>query len=353
MLNWGLLGAGEIARVFANGLRFSKTGRAIAVASQTPGKAAALAADFAIPKSYTAYDALLADPNVAAVYISTIHPLHAQWAIKAAHAGKHVLVEKPIAMNYAEASAMIDAALSNDVFLMEAFMYRCHPQTRRLAELVREGAVGRVRLVRSTFSFGAAFDPASRIFAKEMGGGGILDVGGYTASATRLLAGAALGRPFADPVQVKGLGVLGPTGVDHHAAATLQFENGILGQVVTGVACEMPVEVAAYGEEGYVTVANPWLPSSPCRTALKPLPPDTQFPAETIRIHMYRTGKTQEIVMPADRDLYTYEADTVAQHLDDRQAPAMSWADSLGNMRLLDRWRAEIGLAYDQDGRNT
>jgi len=349
MLNWGLIGAGGIARVFANGLRFSKTGRAVAVASQTAGKAEAFARDFAIPKSYTSYDALLADPEIAAVYISTIHPFHAACAILAAQAGKHILVEKPLALNAAEAATMIAAARANDVFLMEAFMYRCHPQTQKLAELVAAGAVGRVQVIRAVFSFGATFNPTSRTFARELGGGGIMDVGCYPASLARLIAGAAIGQPCAEPSQVKGCGVLGPTGVDHYAAATLQFESGIVAELITGVACRMPVEAAVFGEAGALTVANPWLPSSPCRTARMPLPLDTRFPAVSIALHTYRTGQVEEIVIQPDRDLFTYEADTVAAHIADRQAPAMSWDDTLGNMRLLDRWRAEVGVVYGQD----
>ena len=351
MLNWGLIGAGGIARVFCNGLRFSKMGRAIAVASQTPGKAEKLAGDFGIPKAYASYDALLADSEVEAVYVSTIHPMHAECVIQAARAGKHILVEKPIAMNSGEAAAMIEAARTNDVFLMEAFMYRCHPQTQKLAALVREGAIGRVQVIRVVFSYGGAFQPTSRAYAKEMGGGGILDVGCYAASMSRLLAGAGLGRAFADPVQVKGCGMLGPTGVDHYAAATVEFENGIIAELITGVGCRMPTEVAVYGEEGFLSVANPWLPSSPCRSAKTPLPPDTRFPPGSITYHAYREAAPREIVVEVDRDLFTYEADMVAAHIAERQAPAMSWDDTLGNMRLLDSWRQEIGLVYEQERR--
>jgi predicted dehydrogenase len=349
MLNWGLMGAGGIARVFANGLRFSKTGRIVAVGSQTPGKAAQFGGDFGVARVYGSYEALLADAEVEAVYISTIHPFHAACAIQAAEAGKHILVEKPIAMNAAEAASMMAAARANDVFLMEAFMYRCHPQTTRLVELVRSGAVGRVQIIRAVFSFAAGFNPASRAYSKGLGGGGILDVGCYVASMARLLAGAAIDRPFAEPVEVKGCGMLGPTGVDHYAAATLKFESGIVAEIITGVACRMPAEVSVYGEAGVLTVANPWLPSSPCRTAKGPLPLDTPFPAVSMSCQTHRDGRTEEIVITPDRDLFTYEADTVAAHIGDRQAPAMSWDDSLGNMRLLDRWRQEIGLEFVQD----
>jgi predicted dehydrogenase len=345
MLNWGIMGAGGIARVFCNALRFSKTGQATAIASQTPEKLNALAEDFSIAKRYPTYEALLRDPEIDAVYISTIHPMHAEWAIKAAEAGKHLLVEKPIGMNYAEAAAMVDAAAKHDVFLMEAFMYRCHPQTQKLAELVREGAIGEVRMIRSVFSYYSPYSPSSRAHSKELGGGGILDVGCYPASMSRLIAGAAAGRPFLDPVQVKACGKVSPTGVDLYAAATLQFENDIVAEIIGGVACQMPVEVSIYGDGGMLSVPNPWLPSSPCRTAKQPLPLDTQFSAVTIELKPRGSQTAQQIVVEADRDLFTYEADTVAAHIADRQAPAMRWDDTLGNMRLLDRWRQEVGAA--------
>jgi predicted dehydrogenase len=349
MLRWGLLGAGEIARVFSNGMRFTDSGRVTAVASHTPGKAERLADAFGIPQRYHTYDALLADPQVDAVYISTINPYHAEWAIKAAQAGKHILVEKPIAMNAREAAAIIEAARANDVFLMEAFMYRCHPQTQKLAELVQDGAVGRVQIVRAVFSYAAAFDPHLRVYDKQMGGGGILDVGCYPASMTRLLVGAGQGQPFANPLIVKGCGFLGPTGVDHYAAATLEFENGVIGEIITGVSSNLPTEAAVYGDKGSLVVSNPWLPSSPCRRAATPLPPDTVFPPTTIMHYVNGEEQPREIIVQPDRDLFSYEADMVAAHIADRQAPAMRWADSLGNMELLDLWRREIGLQYDQD----
>jgi predicted dehydrogenase len=342
MLNWGILGAGGIARVFCNGLRLSKTGQAAAVASQTPARLNALADDFGIPKRYSTYEEMLRDPEIEAVYISTIHPMHAEWAIKTAEAGKHMLVEKPIGMNYAEAAAIVEAADKHNVFLMEAFMYRCHPQTQKLAELVRDGAIGEVRLIRSVFSYYSSYSPTSRAFDADLGASAILDVGCYPASMSRLIAGAAAGRPFLDPVHVKASGKVTPTGVDLYTAATLQFENDIVAELFTGVTCTVPVEAAVFGEAGMISVPNPWLPSTPARSAKKPLPLDTTFPTTTIELTLHGQP-TQQIVIEPDRDLFTYEADTVAAHIAGRQAPAMSWDDTLGNMRVLDQWRREIG----------
>lgn len=344
MLNWGVMGAGGIAYVFCNGMRFTDTGQILAVASRTQERIDRLANDFEIPRRYNDYADLLADDDIDAVYIATIHPLHAEWAVKCAEAGKHLLVEKPISMNYAEAAAMVNAARANDVFLMEAFMYRCHPQIAKMVELIQEGAIGEVQAIRAIFGYRSGFNPESRLYNREMGGGGILDIGCYTASMARKVAGAAANELFLNPISIKGNGKIGPTGVDHIAAATLKFENDVIAEIICAVECNYGSNVVIYGTEGTLTIPNPWLPSSPCRGAREPLPPDTTFTATQLIVQSSQSRETTEVTVPADRDLFTYEADTVAAHIADRQAPAMSWADTLGNMQLLDAWRAEVGV---------
>ncbi|NKB70000.1 MAG: gfo/Idh/MocA family oxidoreductase [Candidatus Latescibacteria bacterium] len=347
MLQWGIIGPGSIARVFCNGLRFSKTGQAAAVASRDLDKAAQFAAKFGIEKAYGSYGELFTDASIDAVYIATIHPVHLDVVTAAARAGKHILVEKPMGMNASQVEAMIAAARDNDVFLMEAFMYRCHPQIARMAELIQEGAIGQVRVIRSAFGFKAGFNPNSRTYNRELGGGGIMDVGCYPASMARRVAGAAVGKIFQDPTVVKASGLVGDSGVDYYTAAVLQFDGDIIAQISTAVAANLGSELTVYGDDGILSLPQPWLPSSPCRTAAEPLPLDTPFAPSTIELQ--RGGKVEGVVVEVDRDLFTYEADTVAAHIQDRQAPAISWDDSLGNMRLLDQWRAEIGLVYPQD----
>jgi len=347
MLNWGIIGAGNIAKVFCNGLRFSKTGRLAAISSQTSGKADALADLFDVEKRYTSYEALLSDRDIDAVYVSTIHPAHEASVVQAAEAGKHILVEKPIGMNASQAETMIEAARANDVFLMEAFMYRCHPQIRRMVELIQSGEIGDVRMVHSSFGYHSPFNPDSRAYNNELGGGGILDVGCYPASMTRLIAGAAVGEPFLNPTEVKATGVVGSTRVDHYTAATLKFENDIVAEISTAVACNLRNETVIYGSAGTLTIPDPWLPSSPCRFAATALPLDTAFPPSSLLLQ--RRGETMptEIEVEADRDLFSYEADMVGDHINARQAPAATWADTLGNMQLLDSWKSEIGVVHD------
>jgi len=252
-------------------------------------------------------------------------------------------------INAHQVAAMTTAAKENDVFLMEAFMYRCHPQMDKLTALIQDGAIGEVKVVRSAFGYHAAYNPSSRAYNHSLAGGGIMDVGCYPASASRLVAGAASGQRFLNPVEVKASGVIGESGVDYYTAATLLFDNGVVGQISTGIACNIPGEIVVFGTAGILTIPQPWLPSSPCRTARDALALDTQFSASEILLE--RKGKTESIAVDVDRDLFTYEADTVAAHITARQAPAMSWADSEGNIQLMDEWREQIGLAYPQDAR--
>ncbi len=193
-LAWGIIGTGSIAGAFAEGLSHSATGKLIAVGSRSKESAAKFGGKWGVPPEacHASYEALLADDNVQAVYIATPHPLHAEWAIKAAEANKHILCEKPIGLNAYEAAAIIEAAIANDVFLMEAFMYRCAPQTAELIRLIRdERIIGDVRVIQGSFSFHAGYDEASRVLSNDLGGGGILDVGCYPVSMSRLIAGAA------------------------------------------------------------------------------------------------------------------------------------------------------------------
>jgi predicted dehydrogenase/aryl-alcohol dehydrogenase-like predicted oxidoreductase len=322
-LRWGIAGTGRIAGLFARGLARSRTGRLVAVASRARARADAFGDEVGAPTRHGSYDALFADDQVDAVYIATPHPAHAELAIRAAEAGKHVLCEKPLAVNHAQAMAVVEAAAEHDVFLMEAFMYRCHPQTARLVELVRSGEIGELRAIRATFSFAARPDPASRLLDPALGGGGILDVGCYCTSMARFVAAA-------EPVEVKAVGRIGETGVDEHAAAVLRFPGDVVAELFCGVRARADNALWVFGTEGCIEVPQPWLPEARARMLV-----------------VGADRRPREHVSRTTEDLYGAEADTVADHLDVRQAPAMRWEDSLGNMRTLDRWRREIGLVYD------
>lgn len=338
-LQWGILGTGAIAKTFAAGVAASTSGVVVAVGSRDQTTADTFASAFDITRRHGSYEALLADPQVQAVYISTPHPMHRRWAVAAAEAGKHILCEKPIAVNAADAEAIVDAARRNDVFLMEAFMYRCHPQIARVLELIRGGAIGTVRVIQATFSFHwpIEYDPKSRLLAADLAGGGILDVGCYPVSLCRLIAGAAVGKDFAEPIDLVATGYLGRTGVDEWSVASARFDGpagqgDILAQLSTGVQCDQDNVARVYGSDGWLLIPDPWIPSRD---------------GSASRLVLNVRGKpAQEITVEPVAALYALEADTVAANLHRRQAPAMSWDDTLGNMRTLDRWRAAIGLRY-------
>ena len=270
-----------------------------------------------------------------AVYIATPHPRHAEWAIRAAQAGKHILCEKPLTMHHAAAVKVADAARAHRVLLMEAFMYRCHPQTAKIVDLVRSGTIGRVGLVQATFGFQRAFEADARLWDKGLGGGGILDVGCYPVSLARLIAGAADGQPFANPVSVTGAGHLHPqTGVDVYAAATLKFANGIVAQVACGIGLDQDNSARIYGSEGWLHVPVPWAPCRDGGTA-------------TMMLHRRGAAVPEDIIVTA-APLFALEADAFAAALADggTDVPQMTVADTLGNMAALDQWRAAVGIAY-------
>jgi predicted dehydrogenase/aryl-alcohol dehydrogenase-like predicted oxidoreductase len=351
-LSWGILGTGTIARTFACALPSSRTGRLVAVASRTVEKARQFVNEHAVrPHDVTAYgdyDALLSDPAVQAVYISTPHPEHAYWAVRCAAARKHVLCEKPIGLNDAEAAAIVEAAREHGVFLMEAFMYRCHPQTARIVELIREKAIGDVRVIQAAFGFRAPYDPQSRLYNNRLAGGGILDVGCYPVSMARLLAGAAVGKPFADPTDVQGVARLGATGVDEHATAVLKFPGDIAANVATAVAVELDNTVRVFGTDGHLFIPNPWIPAR-------------EGGEVTFYLHKAGAKEPEPITVKADRNLYAYEADVAAEGIwrtssaaasgprGQAAPPAMTWDDTLGNARTLTRWRRSVGLTYEAE----
>ncbi|MEP7051157.1 MAG: Gfo/Idh/MocA family oxidoreductase [Pseudomonadota bacterium] len=335
-LRWGIISTGSIAGTLARALATSKTSELVAVASRSADAAARFAAEHAVARAYASYEQLLADPEVEVVYIATPHPSHAQWAIAAARAKKHILCEKPLAMNEREVRAVVQAARENDVFLMEAFMYRCHPQTRELVSLIQRGVLGQVKAVHACFGFSGAFSATGRLLNNELGGGGILDVGCYPVSLARLVAGAANGQPFCEPLEVHALGHLGPsTRVDEYAVAICKFPGEILATLATSVQLEQDNVVRIFGTEARVLLRQPWLPA-----------PDGGFSEILIE---RRNREPETLRVSAHQSPYAYEVDTVAAQIAQREAREMTLADSLGNAQALDRWRQGIGLTYPAD----
>ena len=336
-IRWGIIGPGSIAKAFRGGLEGSQHGVLAAIASRNPDRPG-LAGDFPGARIVHGYDALLADKDIDAVYIAVPHTGHAEWAIKAAAAGKHVLVEKPFALSAHEADAVFHAHRQAGTFAGEAFMYRLHPQVAKLLDLIKSGVIGDIRLIQSSFGFNMGrFQPEHRLFASALAGGGIMDVGCYPVSMARLLAGAAMGRPFADPVKVAGTASLNAEGTDDVAAATLTFANGILAQVSCAVMANLDNVLRIHGSQGRIEVPDFWFAGGNRDQGLG-------------QIDVIKDGKTESISVNESAHVYSFEAEAASLAIlagrQEFDAPGMSWDDTLGNLRVLDKWRADAGIEF-------
>ncbi len=329
-VRWGILGPGSVARRFAEELPRSRTGRLHAVASRSLEHAKSFTDEHGAATSYGSYAELLADDAVDAVYIATVPIAHHDLAVRAAAAGKHVLVEKPLAVNHAWTMAVVEAARSSDVFLLEAYMYRHHPQTQLLRELIQEGAIGEVHSIEASCGSVVTPWPTSGRFDPALGGGGILGVGCYPVSMARLVAGAAIGLPFINPESVTAVGTVGESGVDEWSVATLGFHTGVTARVSAGVRAGDENTVKIYGSRGHILVPLPWMV------------PVT----DPGRLVLTTAGVGRRTLESEPAYPYAVEVDVIGDRDDAREAPQMSWSDSLGNAAVLDQWRAAIELGY-------
>jgi D-xylose 1-dehydrogenase (NADP+, D-xylono-1,5-lactone-forming) len=251
-LRWGILGCARITRRgLVPGIRASHTGVLHALASRDGATARAWADEFGIPRAHASYQALLDDPEVDAVYIPLPNELHRPWVKAAADAGKHVLCEKPLALDAREAEAMVRHCGARGRLLMEAFMWRHQPRTLELRRLIRDGAIGELRLIRSSFSFPIA--PGDWRLDPARGGGALWDVGCYGVSAARLFAGA-------EPVSVRSIARTGPMGVDMSLSALLEFPGGVLAAVDCSFEQPFRCTYELVGTRGVIEVPDAYLP---------------------------------------------------------------------------------------------
>ena len=321
--NWGILATGRIAHKLAEAIVRSDSGNLIAVGSRSSDSARTFADHYDDVTPHASYEELLADSSVEAIYVATPHPQHAEWTIKALRAGKAVLCEKPMGVNHAEVMAMVHAAETNQSFLMEAFMYRLHPQAQKIDELVRDGAIGELRHIHATFGFHAPFNPGSRLFSNALAGGGIMDVGCYPVSLARLVAGT-------EPLRVSAHGILAETGADLYTAALLHFPDGVGAHVATGVGQQLDNTATIFGSRGNIHIAGPWI--SP----------------QNWSIELTRQGQ-KETISGTALNVYEYEVNEVDRCRSEGllQSASMDWNDSLGNVRTLDMWRNAMNMEYE------
>jgi xylose dehydrogenase (NAD/NADP) len=253
-LGWGVLGVANIAlRAVIPAIRASANGRLVAIASRSEATAQEAAARMGALRAHGRYEALLEDPDVDAVYIPLPNALHREWAIRCAEAGRHVLCEKPLATTAGDCDAMIAACRRHGVLLMEAFMYRFHPRTERVARLVADGTVGDVLLVRASFTFRVRAADNIRL-RPELGGGALYDVGCYGVNVSRMLLG--------EPGRVLAQARIGASGVDEVVGAVLQHDGGRIAVVDCGLTLSRREDYEVVGTDGRIEVPAAFLPGT-------------------------------------------------------------------------------------------
>ena len=327
-MRWGILGTGKIARIFADGVARSETGTLHAVARSDVARAHAFAEEFGAARPYGSYDVLLGDAEVDVVYIATPHPSHLELGCRAARAGKHLLCEKPLTVNARDAEALVRAADEAGVFLMEAFAFRCHPQTRYICDVIASGELGDVRYLEASFGYDAGPSPQNYLLRHELAGGALLDVGCYTVAMVQLLARA-------EPSAIGAAALVGNEGCDHYTAASLAFPNGLVAQVACSVQVNQPKTLAIYGTHGRLVADSPWLPGRVGE-------------ATSVTVEASGEQRVESFALEVDANLYSLEADHVAASIAAgfRESPAIGWADTVAIMRTIDRWHDAIGVAY-------
>jgi len=254
-LRWGVISTSNIGRAAVNpAIQASHNGELLAVASRNEQAAREFAEKAGIPEHYGDYEALLEDERIDAVYNPLPNSLHREWTIRAAEKGKHILCEKPLALNGAECREMEAAASANGVKLMEAFMYRFHPRTERVLEMVRGGTIGELRMIRSSFTF-LLTRPEDIRWDPALGGGALMDVGCYCVNVSRTIVGR-------EPVGVRAMANFRTLGVDEQMAGTLRFADGLLAHFDCALTMERTEAYQIHGTDGHLRIQKAFLPGT-------------------------------------------------------------------------------------------
>lgn len=323
-VRWGILGTGNIANQFARGLSAVEDAELIAVGSRAKETAVAFATKYNAPRSYDSYTALADDPDVEAIYVSTPHPMHFEAVMTCLMAGKAVLCEKPFTINTAELEKLVKTAREKHLFLMEAMWTRYFPVMIKLRELIAQGEIGEIRMIQADLGFRTEFNPAHRLFAPELGGGAVLDVGVYPISFASMLLG--------ETTDIVSTAQFGSTGVDEQSAYLLKYAAGQIALLYSAVRTKTPVEALVMGTAGMLKVHAPFY----CPSKL------TFTPAK---------GEPRVLDLPFVGNGYNYEAAEVGRCLREGllESPTMPLDESLGIMRMLDLIRTQWGLVYPSE----
>jgi predicted dehydrogenase len=306
-VKWGIISTADINRKVIPGAHASPKVDLAAVASRDQARADAYAKTWEIPRAYGSYEALLADPEIEAVYISLPNTLHCEWSINALEAGKHVLCEKPFSRHTDDVVAAFDTADRTGRLLSEAFMYRHNPQTKRVKELVEGGAIGELRLIRSVFSY-SLFDEDNIRLRPDVEGGALMDVGCYNVSGSRLLGG--------EPEKAYGEAWFGPSGTDWVFGGTLRFPDNVIAMFDCGTAMPDRDELEAIGSEGSLFLDDPWHCAVPV-------------------IELRRSGNV-ELIELEPVDSYRLELENVSDAIRGEGELLLGRTDAVGQARTLE-----------------
>jgi predicted dehydrogenase len=317
-VRWGILGTSFISEVMAQAIEESSNSQLLAIGSRLSSSGTLFANKFSISKLYTDYSALLNDSEIDAIYIGLPNHLHKEWIIRCAQAGKHIVCEKPLVISVKEAEEVFSVLEKTNVFCMEALMYRYHPLTKKLQELINDKIIGDIKL------FNAIYMANIATIANPTAGGSILNLGCYPVSLIRLLANA-------EPKEIVALGRMNPDiRNDHQASAILKFDNQAIAVVSIADDMEMFWQFDLYGTKGTLKmITNPWLPDR----------------NNKIIIQYHAEEKAIEINVTAEKPLYTYQIDAMSNKILGNvltQNNEISWQDSLGNIKALDQWLRQL-----------
>ncbi len=307
-LNWGLLSTARINRALIPPLQVSKRNHLLAVGSRSQESADAYAKEKKIERAYGSYESLLADPDIDVVYNSLPNHLHAGWTIKAVEAGKHVLCEKPLALGVEEVDAIKAASQKHGRVVAEAFMYRHHPQTLKVQEIVKDGSIGILKFIRGSFSFVLSHEGDVRL-NPEWGGGSIWDVGCYPISYTRSILGK-------EPLEVFGWQVTGSTGIDDTFAGQMRFGGEVLAQFDSSFVIPFRAFMEIVGSEGSLNIPRPFKPGV------------------NEKIYLTRGEKTETITIKG-QELYIGEVEDMADAILLGKNSLVSLDDSRANVAVI------------------
>jgi len=306
-VKWGILSTADINKKLLAGAAASADVEVIAVASRDRDRAEEYARTWEIDRAYGTYDELLRDPDIEAVYIPLPNTMHSEWSIRALEAGKHVLCEKPFSRHIADVERAFDAAEATALHLTEAFMYRHHPQTARLAELVASGAIGELRVIRSAFSY-SLYDAENIRLRTDLEGGALMDVGCYCVSGSRLLGG--------EPESVVGTAHIGSSGTDWVFTGLMRFPGDVVALFDCGTSLPNRDELEAIGTEGSLFLDDPWHCQAPV-------------------IELRRNGQVERIEVEGVNP-YTLELEDLNAAIRGERPPLLGRADALGQVRAID-----------------